>query len=498
MKQLLVFILCVVGSYALPTRVVNGTAAEVGEIPWIVSLRSYGYHICGGSILDANHILTASHCVEGSASGMSIQYGVIDKSSDSYNSIDIVKITQHEDYTGYYPYHNDVAVLKTASPIPLGDLASPVTLPEQDEQPISNSVSLLAGWGSTGVTFFYHCNELQKVELKVYSHEDCVKAHGGAISIVSHLCSGVPEGWKGQCSGDSGGPLVSGGKQIGSVSWSVKPCAIVGYPGAINYQTLSNESSSLKTNTTMKQLLILVLCVAATYALPTRVVNGTPAAVGEIPYIVSLRSYGFHICGGSILDATHVLTASHCVTGSTSGMSIQYGIIDISDDSFNSINVKKIIQHEEYTGAFPYHNDVAVLLLESEIPLGELASPVTLPAQDEQPISNSVSLLAGWGSTGITSPTRLQKVELKVYSHEDCVKAHGSDISIVSHLCSGVPEGWKGQCSGDSGGPLVSGGKQIGSVSWSVKPCAIVGYPGVYAKTASYSDWIRLTMWLNK
>ncbi|KAK4874969.1 hypothetical protein RN001_014329 [Aquatica leii] len=243
----------------------------------------------------------------------------------------------------------------------------------------------------------------------------------------------------------------------------------------------------------MKQLLFFILYVTYAYAFPTKVVNGSDASEGEFPYIVSLRSYGGHICGASILDSLHILTAAHCVS-SSSGLSVQYGVIDISSDNHNSVNVIKVTRHEKYSSFFPYPNDVAVLKLESDIPISALASPVNLPEQDEQPISNSASILAGWGSTGITSPKRLQKVELKVYSHEDCANAHGSQISNIYHLCSGVPEGWKGQCSGDSGGPLVSNGKQVGTVSWSVKPCAIVGYPGVYAKVSSYVDWIRQRM----
>lgn len=43
---------------------------------------------------------------------------------------------------------------------------------------------------------------------------------------------------------------------------------------------------------------------------------------------------------------------------------------------------------------------------------------------------------------------------------------------------------------GDSGGPLVVNGTQVGVVSWSVKPCAVAPYPGVFSKVSSYVDWI--------
>ncbi|KAF2882712.1 hypothetical protein ILUMI_23445 [Ignelater luminosus] len=85
----------------------------------------------------------------------------------------------------------------------------------------------------------------------------------------------------------------------------------------------------------------------------------------------------------------------------------------------------------------------------------------------------------------------LQRVDLIIYTDENCSKAHGSKVDSKYHLCGGVPEGGKGQCSGDSGGPLTYNGVQHGVVSWSVKPCTVKGYPGVYARVVSYVDWIN-------
>jgi len=43
---------------------------------------------------------------------------------------------------------------------------------------------------------------------------------------------------------------------------------------------------------------------------------------------------------------------------------------------------------------------------------------------------------------------------------------------------------------GDSGGPMTCGGVHCGVVSWGIG-CGSPGYPGVYAETAQYVDWIN-------
>lgn len=92
--------------------------------------------------------------------------------------------------------------------------------------------------------------------------------------------------------------------------------------------------------------------------------------------------------------------------------------------------------------------------------------------------------------TGGTTQIRLQEAELLVVSNDDC--AHLQPYQIFpGMLCAGIKDGGKGQCSGDSGGPLTINGTQIGVVSWSIKPCEVAPYPGVYTKVSHYIDWIK-------
>lgn len=54
------------GNQNLPeedSRIVGGHTTQQGEWPWIAGLFNAGRHICGGSLIDDMHILTAAHCV---------------------------------------------------------------------------------------------------------------------------------------------------------------------------------------------------------------------------------------------------------------------------------------------------------------------------------------------------------------------------------------------------------------------------------------------------
>merc|ERR1712215_80895 len=46
-------------------RIIGGEEAPPHEFPWQISLRNLGSHICGGSIINKNQVITAAHCVQG-------------------------------------------------------------------------------------------------------------------------------------------------------------------------------------------------------------------------------------------------------------------------------------------------------------------------------------------------------------------------------------------------------------------------------------------------
>ncbi|XP_067010914.2 chymotrypsin-2 [Anabrus simplex] len=224
---------CVASSLGAPqldigSRVINGENASPGEIPYIVSLRRGNSHFCGGSILNANWVITAAHCVVStSASSVTVVTGTTTLNAGG-NKYSVSRIINHSGYSAAASWRNDIALLKVASPIQLSSSIQPVKLPAANKNQGAGLPVLVSGWGYSSYPGWTLPNNLQKLNLQLVSNEDCQSRHTGNIYETS-VCASAGNG-KGVCNGDSGGPLVeaSSGELVGIVSWG-RPCA-VGYP----------------------------------------------------------------------------------------------------------------------------------------------------------------------------------------------------------------------------------------------------------------------------
>jgi trypsin len=66
--------------------IVGGVAAAQGDFPFIVSVQLSGTHFCGGTLLNANTVVSAAHCYYGrTGSSWSIRAGSLVCDSVSMN-----------------------------------------------------------------------------------------------------------------------------------------------------------------------------------------------------------------------------------------------------------------------------------------------------------------------------------------------------------------------------------------------------------------------------
>lgn len=211
-------------------RIVGGRKTEPGEFPFQVRLNirsRRGSGICGGVILDKDHILTAAHCMTACVSqhlttatientGVHATIGDHSiRSNDGEVEIDIEKITPHEKYDAcnFYANDHDIAVIKTSKPIEYrftadgyGSINRPC-MPASDATYKEGENVVVSGWGVTRENSGSLSNILRYVQVPVVNITRCQETYGTRVTN-DHICAGYQSGGKDSCQGDSGGPLV--------------------------------------------------------------------------------------------------------------------------------------------------------------------------------------------------------------------------------------------------------------------------------------------------
>ncbi|XP_040296135.1 serine protease 27-like [Bufo bufo] len=233
------------GSPVVTTRIVGGTDAVDGEWPWQVSVHYQGSHICGGSLISTQWVLSAAHCFENSVSAADYQVylgfhrlWVKPPPQAVISGVHTLIVSAEYNGTGS---RGDIALLRLSAPISPSPYILPVCLPSASVTFPCGLECWVTGWGHTAFHGDRPSNgTLQKVRTPLIDHETCDTLYHiwsldySTIIQEDKICAGFVKGQKDSCQGDSGGPLVCKVDgvwyQAGIVSWG-EGCAYPFRPG---------------------------------------------------------------------------------------------------------------------------------------------------------------------------------------------------------------------------------------------------------------------------
>ena len=171
-----------------PDPIIGGST--VSSAPWAAAVLSNGSFTCSGTIISANYVLTARHCISGT---MSVRVGSVNRTSGGVTRS--VTSTQ---------VRSDLALMRLNSPVTTS------YMPLSSAYPPVGSTNSIYGWGMTCYSGCGASTTLKTATVRVTSTNQ-TDAYGGR-AIGSTAING--NAWR----GDSGGPQVYNGAQVGVAS----------------------------------------------------------------------------------------------------------------------------------------------------------------------------------------------------------------------------------------------------------------------------------------
>ncbi|XP_030288810.1 granzyme B(G,H)-like isoform X1 [Sparus aurata] len=153
-----------------------------------------------------------------------------------------------------------------------------------------------------------------------------------------------------------------------------------------------------------KLLLLHVLTYLGRNALGAKIIDGVEVPEDEMQFMASVQSRDGHVCGGSLIRGSFVLTAAHCDGDDDDNRLVR--VVLGTHNLKKTGTVRTIAQrckHPDYHDE-SIENDIVLLKvsiysLSQSVPVGGTIRRIRLPPPDMNLQPNQRCHVAGWGET---------------------------------------------------------------------------------------------------
>lgn len=184
-------------------------------------------------------------------------------------------------------------------------------------------------------------------------------------------------------------------------------------------------------------------------AIQGRIVGGENAQAHSWPWIVSLRKFQQHFCGGSLLNEEWVLTAAHCLTDTTD-ITVHIGVHQRTSFGSQIRSINRVIMHPEYQSAPIRVNDIALFRLSASVRITmDDIGRACLPRKTDYPIVGTELAVIGWGRLlhNGPEPEVLRQVRVKRIDNDD-KRCQRTITDKHGQFCAMIDGGGKDSCQG--------------------------------------------------
>nr|XP_025840182.1 probable threonine protease PRSS50 [Vulpes vulpes] len=161
--------------------------------PWMVSVQANGTHICAGTLIASQWVLTVAHCLIQHDFTYSVRVGSprIDEVSQTTSDIPVYQVILNKEYRSHQYWSwvgraNDIGLLKLAWAVTYNKYIWPICLPGLDFEVKDGSFCTVTGWGLPRVNGIWpQFQTIQEKGVTILNSKACDK--------IYHKISKVPK-----------------------------------------------------------------------------------------------------------------------------------------------------------------------------------------------------------------------------------------------------------------------------------------------------------------